>query len=640
MQTQILAGAFLLATACHSASGPSGPITNVKVTVAGKSVQIEFDDVDNARDYRVYAAPATGAPAPGTSIPNAIYRCAGDREGQRVPTDNEPQVSSGAVTTYVNHAVQGFNRTTADATLGYVYMTSGDGRVPVYSLGDPGPDADNLCFIHRWNASRVKTFTTSDSQRSTLLSQGWRDDGIAFYAPADGTSGTTQIQTAVVSGATLYFANGSAEARARSGATNAFSALTAQAAGTAPLMRVYYNNGCGRSHDELVAGNARFQKAVHQGSTPIPALTWSGLTGPTTLVIEALDQGCPFQGHLSPQAFPAWSTTGSDGINHQPYVTLSQLRANGEVYINGQHDPGNHPNVIAQSVVQVAPAQLADFDFHDDFSSGSSPGALTVLHDPTVQFQDIHYDAANYDISFYSIEQPQFGFGSMMGELWVTYADWAADTNGKFRITPKLKPTLAPDSFVHATMQVDMVTTSRRYPQLWISTLAAPIQPNLPNGASVLVQTFDEWPPRIDIEICDHRTWDVNNQCPRFPVQPVLGDGNKLPPRYEVGERTGVDRRAQFDVYASTSRVYVLLDGQPWACANLPASLMPAGPVTVTYGDVLYHSGVDVTDPPYTFHRAHMFTETTRHFTELGFKSGVAAPSWDEGRLPCVSNAQ
>jgi hypothetical protein len=29
-------------------------------------------------------------------------------------------------------------------------------------------------------------------------------------------------------------------------------------------------------------------------------------------------------------------------------------------------------------------------------------------------------------------------------------------------------------------------------------------------------------------------------------------------------------------------------------------------------------------------------TDTTRHFDNLGFKSGVAAPAWDESRLPCV----
>ena len=69
---------------------------------------------------------------------------------------------------------------------------------------------------------------------------------------------------------------------------------------------------------------------------------------------------------------------------------------------------------------------------------------------------------------------------------------------------------------------------------------------------------------------------------------------------------------------------------------------MPEGnyKVTVTFGDVLYHSGVDVSDPPYSFHEQHRKLVTRRHFDELGFKSAVAAPAWDETRLPCASTLQ
>jgi hypothetical protein len=64
---------------------------------------------------------------------------------------------------------------------------------------------------------------------------------------------------------------------------------------------------------------------------------------------------------------------------------------------------------------------------------------------------------------------------------------------------------------------------------------------------------------------------------------------------------------------------------------------MPAGPVTVTYGDVLYHSEVDVPEPPYTFLNKHMHIETRRHFDELAYKAGVPAPPWDERTIPCAT---
>ena len=162
---------------CQPPDGGLPLLTNLTTVVHGDSVRISFDDVDGAKDYRVYLLPDPASVLNGgTAIKNAIYRCAGDREAFPVPTDNEPQVKSGAVTTYVNHDVEGFARTTADATLGYVYLTAGQGRSPVYALGDPAVDGDNLCYFHRWTASRVKKYTTSDAERASLLAAGWRNE--------------------------------------------------------------------------------------------------------------------------------------------------------------------------------------------------------------------------------------------------------------------------------------------------------------------------------------------------------------------------------------------------------------------------------------------------------------------------------
>jgi hypothetical protein len=595
-------------------------------------VTISFDLVDGAKDYRVFALPQDAdvltLPGGDVGVRNGTYRCAGDREVPPVPTDSEPPVQSGFMHTYVNRDVQGFTRTLAAATLGYVYTSSGAGRVPVYALGDPAPTADNSCYFHRWKASRVKKYVTSESERAALLAAGWRDDGIAFYAPAPGSSGTRQLSTATSGGNRLYFNDGAeASARTALGPTPAFLVLSSAAEGTQPLMRAYYNNGCGNGHDELVAGQAMFQRIVHQGNQPINQLLWSGLTGPTTLVVEALDRGCPFQGHLSPTSFPADS--------HQAFVTLEDIRAraaNGEVFVNGQHEPGNRPKAIARSYLEVSPQAPEPLDFYDTFST-----PLGTFTETRPGFQTVRRDYANYDMTFYSIELPKFAIGQMLGELWVTYSDWAADTNGKFRLTPKRRATLAANSFLHVTMEVDIVTTGRRYPQILVSDRDWPIQEQLVNGTTLVFQSFNDPPQRLDIELCDHRVWEVNNQCPRFPMENAAAPNLPWRPQPEVNEYMGVDRRARIDAYASTQRAYLFLDGQPYGCANLPAGRMPAGPVTVTFGDVLYHSGIDVTDPPFAFHRAHQYTETRRHFDEIGFKSGVPAPLWDEAKLPCTA---
>jgi hypothetical protein len=228
----------------------------------------------------------------------------------------------------------------------------------------------------------------------------------------------------------------------------------------------------------------------------------------------------------------------------------------------------------------------------------------------------------------------------MLGELWVIYADAAADTNGKFRITPATKATLAADRFLYVTMNVDMFTTLRRYPQIIITDQNAPVQYQMEKGYAIVVQTFLGWPSVYQVQACDHKMWDVNDQCPTNDLRyaPDPGDPAKnanLQPNSEPGEHAALDRSARWEVYASTKRVYTFLDGEPYGCMNLPAATVPAGPVTVTFGDVIYHSGVDAT---FAYTKKAMQIASRRHYDNLGFKSGVAAPPWDEQRMPCVSS--
>ncbi len=258
--------------------------------------------------------------------------------------------------------------------------------------------------------------------------------------------------------------------------------------------------------------------------------------------------------------------------------------------------------------------------------------------------QSTTYDQMFIDMEYLPDGGGLFAYGQEMGELWVTYGDIGADTNGKYRLTALQKATLGSSSYLHATMEVDAVSSARRYPQLIISDQDIPVQYNLVNGHSLIIQPrgeVTEWsayPIDYQLQICNLRTWDVNDQCPMYDLYHLLGaDGGvqSLLPNDEVGEHTSVDHRVLFDVYASTQRVYLFLDGQPYACANLPASGAPAaGPVTVTWGDVLYHSAVDQT---FAFHANQMQIDTRRHFDNLGFSSGVAAPDWDETRLPCAA---
>ena len=174
-------------------------MTNVLGTLNDDSVSITFYRVEGALDYRVYPLPSDSdisVAADNTfTVHNAVYRCAGDRESPAPTIDNGPTVQGSAIHTEVDQEmVGGYMRTLAGATLGYVYSQPGPGLTPVYALGESDPNADNsTCYFARWAASRVKKYTTSASERSQLLANLARDDGIAFYVPSGGGSTTKQV---------------------------------------------------------------------------------------------------------------------------------------------------------------------------------------------------------------------------------------------------------------------------------------------------------------------------------------------------------------------------------------------------------------------------------------------------------------
>jgi len=672
---------------------PLPALANVVAVEDDDSVSITFDPFAGALDYRVYPLPADGdvnIAADGlVTVHDAVYRCAGNRESPFPNVEDAGNTGSWVTTRVDGDTVGGYARTMADATLGYVHTQPGPGLVPVYVLGEPDANADNGCYFARWEASRTKRYTTSDADRATLLAAAARDDGVAFYVPAQPDATTTQVYLDEKQAGTqyrerYYFADGP-EAAAHPSKTAAFPVLASAAPGAQPLMRVYYANACGWSHDELAVGKERFQRIYTQGDRqPLWSLLWTGLTGPTTLVVEALDHGCPFQGHMSPQSIPATTAVfGSMPLLHQPYVTLDDMRgasATTEVFVNGQAGPAwtwngtafeggvenaptpaqlaantgagqPLPRAIARSFVNVAPRAHAAMDFFASFAPGTTPETFTTIPCgvaggncfATWRQQSPTWDQMFIDVEFRPGGAGLFAYGAVAGEWWVTYADVGGDTNGKYRLTARQKAHVDGSSFLHVTAEVDAYSTARRYPQILISDQDAPVQYNLPQGHTLVVQPRGEttawaaYPVDFNLQICEKRTWDVNNQCPQYDLYHVTGpDGgvDHLAPNDEVGEHASVDHRAVFDVYTSNARTYLFLDGQPYACADLPTASVPTGDVTVTWGDVLYHSQVDQT---LAFHADHMQIETRRHFDNLGFSSGVPAPPWDEKRLPCAA---
>jgi hypothetical protein len=622
-------------------------LAGVHADVTGDSVSITVLPLDDAVDYRVYALPENRDISVGqdgeVTVKNAVYRCAGKRQVPPVAVDALMPLVSGYMRTLVDgQDVNGYVRTLPEATLGHVYLDSGKDRVPVYALGDSDPTAENENYFMRWTASRVKEYVTSTNERDGLLARGFRDDGVAFYVPAAASAKTHAVYTSTDAKARYYFTDGP-EAALRQGASAAFQALTDPAPGTAPLMRVFYLNLSGTSHDELVGGKSRFERVRRQGDElPMFDLHWSGLTKPTTLVVEALNPGCPsLPGLLSPASVPASAT-------HPAWLTIDEARAaspEGALYVNGQFAEASKPRAVARAFLNdVAPEAAPDLDWSWGFRADDAIGSFSKepCGDPSGNcFQDFRQRSERLDTSFMPVETDRHVLAPMLGELWVMYADLESGVNGKFRMTPPEKAQVDADRFLHVTMDVNAFTTIFRYPQIIISDQDAPVQYQLPNGNALVFQTYLDWPNAFELQVCNHQIWEVNIQCPVVDLRHVFDPNDpkkelSLLPNAEVGEHTGVDRSTRFEAYVSTKRAYLLLDGAPYGCVDLPATGVPVGPVTVTFGDVLFHSDIDQLQF-YDYVRQYLYHDTQRHFDNLGFKSGVPAPAWDLARLPCVS---
>lgn len=626
-------------------------LANVVGTVREDSVGIDFHPFEGAADYRVYALPAdrdvTAAADGSVVVKNATYRCAGMRQTTDL-ANNKNKADPGLKP--LGAPYHWTARIDDDPILGYVYLAPASDRAAVYEVAGFKVRQDG-----EWRESRYKVYTTDAKVRDDLVAKNWRDDGIAFYVPAPASSGTHTIYSAshFDAGPTHnrqdYITAAGLASHKDDSPTPAFQVLNDPAPGTEPLMVVHYRTE--NEHAQLAVGSEAFKRAASQGNGPLWHLEYSGITEPTTLVVEALSGGCPFQGFLSPQHLEA--------PPHQTLFTLAELRAaskTGEVFVNGQYDVRDFPKPIARSFVRVEPRPHvdADWDWWEGFTSADDISTAKAV--PYAGCKDAtcsRWISTKFDYSVWSVDNPKgilvFTRGVLLGQLWTVFDDWMQDVTGKLRFTALEKARVDRDrsKFLHLTWSVDIVGTARRYPQVIVSDQEPPIQDKFadPNQNSLLIQTITGPAMRLETQAihglaANGKPWDINNQAPSHVFTGDRQD-SVMRPSDPIFEHAGMDRQTTFDAYISNERLYVYFDGQPAGCTLFPSVFKLEGPVTVTFGDVIYHEGAEDEEVchgprPYAFLNKHQCQETRRHFDDLGFKSGVKPPVWDEKTVPCM----
>jgi len=645
-------------------------LQNIRVFMNASTARVEFEPIPGALDYRIYPLPADEDILVGENgelvITDAIYRCAGDRPFTRRADD-----PAGFYDASLTADVHGYARTEDDAVLGYVFNTPGTDREAVYRLANPkGSGGYAWDYIAPPGAEyNSADYVVGDEARNALIAAGYRDDGIAFYVPDSGDRPVYRREYPADDmgpNSVIYYTDGpefdlhESQSEDIVSMGERFRVLSAEEDGAVPLYRVFYL--ATNAFDVLAAGEPRYERALEQGNLPLWSLTWPALTEETTLVIEALDQGCPFPGgYISAMAAPCNPDT--DGCH--PSIPLDEARLeSGEVFVNGTHDPANRPRPVARAFVTVTPEAAPDMDFYESFDVDADWPAF----DQVDTFNNGIVLRRNDDwVVEYSGCHEGNSVGPVLGQLVFGGGDYGSSCN--MSIVPLgIAPEIQSDSYLHVRMTTEIPSTHRRYPQVMLTTAGlanvgelnendVPVRHRLgplpfeetyvPHSGSeqtIIVQPFSS-AHELQIQFCDGRGWGVSAQCPRANIYGYhagsyedewVEDWRPVP---VLGEMAGHDRPVRFDVYVSTERIYVTLDGKPAGCAVLPAGRLLAGPVTPIFGSVIYHGGIDeaVTEEssPHQYLRSYSLVHYDRKIDDLGITLEADAPPWDESVLPC-----
>jgi hypothetical protein len=177
-------GVTCVAGACLGKSPlPELPLfDNLAVTVRGDTAIVDFSPVLGAKDYRVYRLPADGDVLVGSNkdvvVRNAVYRCGGALPRE----DRSTNAMKPLFSLSLAGNVEGFQRNEADATLGYVFITPGPGRTPVYRVANPNSIGG---YTWEYDAPPTKEYNGAEyvegtPARDELVAQGWRDDRLSF----------------------------------------------------------------------------------------------------------------------------------------------------------------------------------------------------------------------------------------------------------------------------------------------------------------------------------------------------------------------------------------------------------------------------------------------------------------------------
>lgn len=426
------------------------------------------------------------------------------------------------------------------------------------------------------------------------------------------------------------------------------------------------------SGGETVAGTTIFCGGYRQHAAPIAPrellrrIEVTGLTGPTRMVIEAIDTACPFPGirgqthHDFPP--PGQDVSQQDRVPFAVYTDQEIISKYGSLIINGQGhgatlasqaDPIT-PKVLARTAIVVTPLGTAtppsgDFTFFDDFAGEDQPAYVKDVSDGNGRAQfPMLYQNSKWNFYTYDAANSQMYFDR--GLMRFVLGDWSQDVmSSNFGVAKRAAAQLSTTNYLHVTFEVQNYATPRRYWWLFLCGADTPGQtldasgnflgnviqtpffmdddgsnPSLEGWNCFQAFTRDGWPfglppdgthPETELRLMLNKAGDVGrdnvvNTDPVFYPN-VIGppswyrqiDATGAPVAPILDDQQFVAPRTHFDFYIRRDRVIVLVNGQQRACNDFTSTPLTMSEAAVGFGQVFYHSTGERVELPTSWDR-------------------------------------
>ena len=241
---------------------------------------------------------------------------------------------------------------------------------------------------------------------------------------------------------------------------------------------------------ESLSGATIFCAGRRQYNAPLPTtvevmrqVEVLGLSAPQRLVIEAIDQPCPFVGLLGAKTYNTRAVDPSlASADRVPFglQTEAELRSayRGSLILNGQ-GPGAKlaapaawlpPRVLARTTVMVTPQGTLTprLAYYDDFAN-SADVPMWVADGNT--YDDRNSNGVvlqNSRWSFYAYNYDRVDFQPARGALNITLLDRYQEVFASVFMTPRRAVQVHTSSYLHASYTVASNSSQRRYPWLFL----------------------------------------------------------------------------------------------------------------------------------------------------------------------------